>query len=68
MTATLTLNGAPEPLAPSVPALLDRLGLDSQMKGLAIALNGAVLPRAAWADAPLKAGDDVEIVRPFQGG
>ena len=68
MTATLTLNGAPEPLAPSVTALLDRLGLDSQAKGLAIALNGAVLPRAAWADAALKAGDDVEIVRPFQGG
>ncbi len=68
MTATLTLNGSPEPLAASVPALLDRLGLDSRMKGLAIALNGSVLPRAAWADAALKAGDDVEIVRPFQGG
>ncbi len=68
MTATLTLNGAPEPLAPDVPALLARLGLDSQMKGLAIALNGAVLPRAAWRQAALKPGDDVEIVRPFQGG
>ncbi len=68
MTATLTLNGSPEPLAPSVTALLDRLGLDSQAKGLAIALNGSVLPRAAWGEAALKAGDDVEIVRPFQGG
>lgn len=68
MTATLTLNGAPEPVAPSVTALLDRLGLDAQMKGLAIALNGAVLPRGNWADAALKPGDDVEIVRPFQGG
>ncbi|MGG2362617.1 sulfur carrier protein ThiS [Salmonella enterica] len=38
------------------------------MKGLAIALNGAVLPRAAWDQAALKPGDDVEIVRPFQGG
>lgn len=68
MTDTLTLNGAAEPLAPSVSALLDRLGLDSQAKGLAIALNGSVLPRAAWGQAALKAGDDVEIVRPFQGG
>lgn len=68
MTATLTLNGAPEPLVPSVAALLDRLGLDTQARGLAIALNGAVLPRAAWPEAALKAGDDVEIVRPFQGG
>ncbi len=68
MTATLTLNGTPEPVAPSVAALLDRLGLNSQMKGLAIALNGAVLPRSAWADAALQPGDDVEIVRPFQGG
>lgn len=68
MTATLTLNGTPEPVAPSVAALLDRLGLDSQTKGLAIALNGAVLPRSAWAEAALQPGDDVEIVRPFQGG
>lgn len=68
MSETITLNGAPEPLAPDVAALLDRLGLDSQARGLAIALNGAVLPRAAWPEVVLKPGDDVEIVRPFQGG
>jgi sulfur carrier protein len=37
-------------------------------KGFAIALNGAVVPRAAWATTPLAAGDAIEIVTAKQGG
>ena len=34
----------------------------------AVAVNGAVVRRASWADGAFGAGDAVEIVRPLQGG
>jgi len=37
-------------------------------KGFAIALNGAVVRRDAWAATPLNEGDRVEIIRAMQGG
>jgi len=37
-------------------------------KGFAIALNGAVVRRDAWAATPLAEGDRVEIIRAMQGG
>jgi len=37
-------------------------------KGFAIALNGAVVRRDAWADTALHDGDRVEIIRAMQGG
>ena len=33
-----------------------------------LSINGAVVRRAEWQMAALAAGDNVEIVRPFQGG
>jgi sulfur carrier protein len=37
-------------------------------KGFAIALNGAVVRRDAWAGTALNEGDRVEIIRAMQGG
>ncbi len=37
-------------------------------KGFAIALNGTVVRRDAWASTPLADGDRVEIIRAMQGG
>jgi sulfur carrier protein len=37
-------------------------------KGFAIALNGAVVRRDAWAATALNDGDRVEIIRAMQGG
>jgi sulfur carrier protein len=34
----------------------------------AIALNFDVLPRSRWAQTPLQAGDEIEIITPRQGG
>ena len=36
--------------------------------GFAIALNGAVVRRDAWAATPVRDGDAVEIIRAMQGG
>ena len=40
----------------------------ASQRGLAVALNGAVVPRAAWPSTTLREGDRVEIVRARQGG
>jgi sulfur carrier protein len=67
--ATLRVNGLDEPLgAPTVAALLARRDVSPNGRGVAVAVNGAVVPRAEWATTALHAGDVVEIVRAMQGG
>jgi sulfur carrier protein len=63
------VNGESEPLgAVTLEALLAEKAGDTMQRGIAVALNGAVVPRAAWRDTALRAGDSVEIVRARQGG
>jgi sulfur carrier protein len=67
--ATINVNGKTEPLATaSLAALLAEKAVDTGQRGIAVALNGAVVPRGAWTATPLRAGDRVEIVRARQGG
>jgi sulfur carrier protein len=69
MNARIRINGTEEPLAAAtLAALLAEKAVDVAQRGIAVALNGAVVPRAAWPDTQLKAGDSVEIVRARQGG
>jgi sulfur carrier protein len=53
---------------PTLAALLEEKAVDTAQRGIAVALNGAVVPRAAWKETPLRAGDTIEIVRARQGG
>jgi len=65
----IQVNGKSEPLAAAtLEALLAEKEVDTGRRGIAVALNGAVVPRAAWADTALQPGDNVEIVRARQGG
>ena len=67
--AQIRINGADEPLvAATLAALLEEKAVDVAQRGIAVALNGAVIPRAAWPQTGLQAGDTVEIVRARQGG
>jgi sulfur carrier protein len=67
--ASIRVNGESEPLAAAtLEALLAEKAVDTEQKGIAVALNGAVVPRAAWRATQLKAGDSIEIVRARQGG
>ena len=68
MTANIQVNGKPETLtASTVAELLRSRGIEG-CRGVAVAVNGAVVPAGAWDSRPLAAGDAVEIVRPFGGG
>jgi sulfur carrier protein len=67
--AVIRINGETEPLAAAtIEVLLAEKAVDTGQRGIAVALNGTVVPRAAWRDTPLKPGDCVEIVRARQGG
>ena len=61
------VNGeAREIAATRVDALLGEL--DYEGTHFAIAVNYDVLPRSRWAETALKAGDEIEIITPRQGG
>jgi sulfur carrier protein len=62
------VNGDEQPDAVSVAALLERLGIGEQARGVAVALDGEVLPRSQWPTAPLRPGMRVEVVGAIQGG
>ena len=65
----LRINGVEEEVAAATVAeLLAQRGIDPDARFLAVAVNGSVVRRAVWPAAPLAAGDNVEIVRPHQGG
>ena len=61
------INGEPREVASvSVDALLSEL--DYEGTHFAIALNYDVVPKSRWAETSLKAGDEIEIITPRQGG
>ncbi len=69
MTGTIILNG--EERALDGAALMDLLRaqeIEPAAVGVAVAVNGAVVPRRAWEATALHAGDEVEIVKPYAGG
>lgn len=68
MTATVTVNGEAAPLVASVIELLRASGVDPEARGVAVAVNGTVVPRRDWPASKLAEGDEIEIVKPFAGG
>ena len=69
MSATIKLNGKSASLdVATIGELLDALGLTATTKGVAIALNGAVVPRSVWLETGLAAGDEIEVIRAMSGG
>ena len=63
----VTVNGEKREITSArVDALLAEL--DYEGSHFAIALNYDVVPKSRWADTALKAGDEIEIITPRQGG
>jgi len=52
----------------SVATLIDHLAIAPAGRGIAVAVNSAVVPREHWDEKKLQAGDAVEIIRAVQGG
>ncbi|ELC7282428.1 sulfur carrier protein ThiS [Aeromonas veronii] len=68
MTLTIRLNDKAQSLAAgqSVADLLAAQGVNPQ--GVAVALNGAVLPRGRWAETRLNYGDEIHLFTAIAGG
>jgi len=68
MSAQIRVNGREEALtAGTVAELLRARGIEGT-RGVAVAVNGVVVPARSWRELALAGGDQVEIVRPFGGG
>ena len=83
-TPSLSVNGQARPLGDgTLTGLLEAEAVDTQSvnpqsvnpqsvnlgaRGLAVAVNGHVVPRHAWDATRLAPGDEVEIVKLFAGG
>ena len=67
---TIELNGTAVELSDgaSVAEAVARLGSEPQRRGVAVAVDGEVVPRSAWSSTVLTEGQRVEIVGAVQGG
>ena len=66
----LTVNGKEVEAEPGITVqglLAVSLQTDAR-DGIAVAVNGEVVPRGSWRQRKLQAGDSVEIIRAVQGG
>jgi sulfur carrier protein len=52
----------------TVAGALSRVGLCADARGVAVAVDGEVVPRAAWATFALSEDARVEVLTAMQGG
>jgi sulfur carrier protein len=52
----------------TVADLVDRAGAGAGTKGVAVAVDGEVVPRSAWEATRVAAGQRVEVLEAMQGG
>lgn len=66
----ITVNGDPRDLPDGTPVVevVAALAGAPDARGVAVAVNGEVVPRAAWATTGLVRGDRVEVLTATQGG
>jgi sulfur carrier protein len=64
----IQVNGVPRELiaGTTVKDLVADVSPDGS--GCAVAINGEVIPRGAWSEHPVAAGDRIEILTAVQGG
>ena len=66
---TIWLNGEPrERGGATIAELLADLGLESSARGVAVAVDGEVVPRAEWDERTITEGQRVEALSAMQGG
>ena len=70
MTVLVVINGDRRelPAGATVDTVVQSLASAPEGRGVAVAVGGEVVPRAAWADTKLTEGAQVEVVAAVQGG
>ena len=63
------VNGEPRECAgATVAELLADLGVETSARGVAVAVDGEVIPRAEWGERRVNEGERVEALSAMQGG
>jgi sulfur carrier protein len=67
---SVVLNGEPRelPLDATVETAVREAGIDREGRGVAVAVDGEVVPRGQWSDTALREGQKVEVLHAVQGG
>jgi sulfur carrier protein len=65
---SVQVNGKPRPVPAGTTLGQLVMAVTGLPAGVAAAVNGAVVPRAAWDRTPLRDGDQVEVVTAVTGG
>jgi sulfur carrier protein len=70
VSVRIELNGGPRELpdGASVADAVVAAGGDPERRGIAVALEGEVVPRGRWAETALADGQRVEVLEARQGG
>jgi sulfur carrier protein len=64
----VVMNGDDRELTDGATVAEAVAAVTGQTRGVAVAVNGEVVPRSRWAQAALSAGDRVEVLTAAQGG
>ena len=66
----IVLNGESQelPEGATVEAAVIATGAPADGRGVAVALDGEVVPRAAWTSTPVREGQQIEVLHAVQGG
>jgi sulfur carrier protein len=65
----IRLNGEPaERDGATIAELLADLGVEDRARGVAVAVNGEIVPRTSWPAHRVGDGDRVEALTAMQGG
>lgn len=67
----IVVNGDPNSVVPAgstVRGLLDALGVDPEARGIAVAVDRVVIPRADWDTIAVADEARVEVLTAVQGG
>jgi sulfur carrier protein len=67
---SVVLNGEPRelPLDATVETAVREAGGEREGRGVAVAVDGEVVPRGRWSETALREGQQVEVLRAVQGG
>jgi sulfur carrier protein len=65
---TVTLNGNSRDLGEGATVADAVASLTAAGFGVAVAVNGTVVPRSEWAGTTLASGDTIEVLTAVQGG
>jgi sulfur carrier protein len=70
VTVTVHVNGEPRalPEGSTVGAVVASFGAERERRGVAVAVDAEVVPRAQWERRELHEGERVEVLHAIQGG